>query len=254
MSSYTGESWQLPPVVDGPRAPDRPQAWSRSDRRWDRVRHILVMGWLLLIVAAPLVGERTASWDDVRSLVAAGEVGSVRLSGELPVDATGYGVVEVHWRHGPLRYMAQVLQVHGRGWTPEEEATTKDDHDVSAVLHASPSSRLAALQPGLRVTRDERLSAGGRLLGWHVPNAVAIPAFLLFVAGLVVLIAGPQPWRATRWAWFWLLLPPLGCLLFLTLSGPTVGVPAPRDPDRRLTGGWAFLLSLPLMAVLAPHW
>lgn len=131
---------------------------------------------------------------------------------------------------------------------PPRTAILPPDHRHSSALPASQHCSQDY------VTRDQRLSDGGRLLGWHVPNAVAIPAFVLFLAGLVVLMAGPQPRRATRWAWFWLLLPPLGCLLFLTLSGPTGGVPAPRDPDRRLTGGWAFLLSLPLMAVLAPHW
>ena len=66
---------------------------------------------------------------------------------------------------------------------------------------------------------------------------------------------GPDPWR--RWtaavAAFlvpvvaaWLLLPPVGSIAFLLLSGPTAGLPAPRNPRRRLSGGWAFLLSLPL--------
>ena len=52
------------------------------------------------------------------------------------------------------------------------------------------------------------------------------------------------PERATRWAWFWLQWNPVGVLAFLLLSGPVPGVPAPRPGARRLTGGWAFLLSL----------
>jgi hypothetical protein len=86
-----------------------------------------------------------------------------------------------------------------------------------------------------------------------VPNALGISAFLLFLAGFPLLMIGPHPWRATRWAWFWLLLPPVGNVVFLLLSGPTPGVPRPRNPRRRLTGGWAFWLSLPLMSVLARY-
>ena len=93
----------------------------------------------------------------------------------------------------------------------------------------------------------------GRLFGWQVHNALGMSALLLFLAGFALLVAGPHPWRATRWAWFWLLLPPVGVVVYLVLSGPTPGVPGPRNPQWRLTGGWAFLLSLPLTAVLAPY-
>jgi hypothetical protein len=103
------------------------------------------------------------------------------------------------------------------------------------------------------VTRDQRPPDGGRLFGWQVHNAVGMSSLLLFLVGFALLVAGPQPWRATRWAWFWLLFPPVGSVVFVLLSGPTPGIPGPRDPHRRLTGGWAFLLSLPLAAALAPY-
>jgi hypothetical protein len=77
-----------------------------------------------------------------------------------------------------------------------------------------------------------------------VPGVLALAAFGLFLAWLAFLVGGPQPWRATRWAWFWLGFPPVGVLAHLLLSGPTPGLPAPRRPDRRLTGGWAFLIYL----------
>jgi hypothetical protein len=56
--------------------------------------------------------------------------------------------------------------------------------------------------------------------------------------------AGPEPWRATRWAWLWavLLAAPVGTLAFALLSGPTPLVPAPRNRARRLTGGWALVI------------
>ena len=225
-------------------------ARTRSDRRWDRIRHVLIIGWLVVIVATPVTGERTSSWAEIRSLVAAGKVDTVQISGELPTRASGYGVVDVHWRHGLLSYTAQVVHVRGQGRRLGAEAAANNE---APVVRTAPSSHLTALQPGLHVTRDQWRSGGGQLFGFQVPSALSITAFLLFVAGLGLLVAGPQPWRATRWAWFWLLLPPFGSVVYLVLSGPTPGVPGPRDPHRRLTGGWAFLLSLPLTAVLAPY-
>jgi hypothetical protein len=44
------------------------------------------------------------------------------------------------------------------------------------------------------------------------------------------------------------LLVPVSVPLFLLLAGPTPGLPAPRDPARRLTGGWAFLICLVVTA------
>lgn len=240
---------ERPDVRGDDRSPrsTRPELWSSADRHWDRLRASLIVGWLLVLAATALVGERVASWDDVRGLVAAGEVTSVRISGELPADATGYGTVEVHWRQGLLRHTAEVIEVRGRGERPTADGAT--------VVRTSPSGRLLALRPGLHITRDQEHPGGGPLFGWQVPNALGLPSLLLFLAGFALLVAGPQPWRATRWAWFWLLVPPLGSIVFLVLSGPTPGIPRPRTPRRRLTGGWAFLLSFPLMALLAPyHW
>lgn len=59
--------------------------------------------------------------------------------------------------------------------------------------------------------------------------------------------AGPAPWRATSWAWIWLILGggPLGSIAYLLLGGP-LGLWRPRDVNRRLTGGWAFLIALVL--------
>jgi hypothetical protein len=204
------------------------------------------VGWLLVIAASMLVGERTASWGDVQALAATGQIETVRVSGELPPRATGYGVVEIHWRHGLLRYTAEVVQVRGPGGGTGAGAAS----DGTPVLHASPGNRLVALQPGLKVTRDQARPSGGSLFGWQVPVGVAAAALLLSLCGLGLLVAGPEPWRATRWAWFWLLASPVVSVLLLLLSGPTAGVPGPRDARRRLTGGWAFLLSLPLTAAL----
>lgn len=248
VSALTGENAGPPPVGEGPRPPLSPRPRSRSDQRWDRIRWTLLVGWLIVVVATVVTGERSASWDEVRTLVATGDVDTVRVVGELPARATGYSVVEVHWRHGLMRYTADVVHVRGRSGTPR--AATDGS---TPVVHAAPSGRLRALQPNLRVTQDQQRSDGGRLLGWQVTSSLGLVAVLLVFVGLGVLVAGPQPWRATRWAWFWLLMPPVGAIAFLLASGPVLRLPGPRDPHQRLTGGWAFLLSLPLMSVLAPY-
>lgn len=248
VSALTGENAGPPPVGEGPLPPRSLQLRSRSERRCDRIRWTLLVCWLIVVVATVVTGERAASWDEVRTRVATGDVDTVRVVGELPARATGYSVVEVHWRHGLMRYTADVVHVRGRSARPR--AATDGS---TPVVHESPSSRLRALQPNLQVTQDQQRSDGGRLLGWQVTSSLGWVAALLFLVGLGVLVAGPQTWRATRWAWFWLLMPPVGAIAFLLASGPTPGLPGPRDPHRRLTGGWAFLLSLPLVSVLAPY-
>lgn len=249
VSAPTGEDTGPSPAGEPSSLSEGPQPRSASERRWDRIRWGLLICWLVAIGATVLAGERTSSWVQVRTLVVAGEVNAVHVVGELPDRGTGYGLVEVHWRQGPMRYRTQVMQVVGGG-RPGREAARED---ATAVLHERPSSRLTELQPGLLVTQDQDRSASGRLLGWVVPSWLGSFTALLFFAGLAVLIAGPLPWRATRWAWFWLQVPPIGGIVFLLASGPTPGVFRPGPRRRRLTGGWAFLLSVPLMGMLAPY-
>jgi hypothetical protein len=246
VDGLTGEPGRPGAVTDVPRPSDRPQAWTRGDQRWDRLRYALLIGWLVVLVLAVVTGERTTSWSELRSLVASGEVDSVRVTGELPARSTGSATVRVHWRHGSLRHAAEVVQVRGPARTARGR---RGGEDARPVVRERPSALLTELQPELRVTRDRRYESGGQLAGWWVSPPVALGAFLLFVTGLGLLIGGPQPWRATRWAWFWLQLPPVGTLAFLLLTGPTPGLPGPRNEHRRLTGRWAFLL-LMLIGVL----
>ena len=227
--------------------PDRQRPVGSRDRRWDGFRWVLLTCWLLVVVTTVVTGERDSSWQQVRDAVAAGEVRSVRVVGELPADARGFSSVGVHWRQGLIGYTTGVVQVRGQH-RPGAGAAVDGD----PVLREPPSSRLSALQPGLEVTRTQQRSGGSQMLGWHVPSSLGFLGLLLFCAGLVLLAVGPEPWRATRWGWFWLQVTPVGSIVFLVLSGPTAGLPGPRDTRRRLTGGWAFLLSVLLGSALAP--
>jgi hypothetical protein len=100
--------------------------------------------------------------------------------------------------------------------------------------------------------RRPRPSSDADLHGWRVPVWWGFAVIGLALATLALLVNGPQPWRGTRWAWFWLmaLASPLGVAAFLLLAAPTPLLGAPRADARRLTGGWAFLLGVVLSATL----
>lgn len=211
---------------------------------WDWVRHVLVVGWLVALACGVAFGSRAASWEDARELVRSGAVDSVSVSYEVPAGARGFSLVEVRWQRGPLNYVAEVVQVSGRGQGVGARGAA--DRSVPRVRSA-PSSLLASLNPDVDVVRDDRLRSGGRLIGWYVPSAVSMSVLLLMLSGLMALAASPRAWRVTPWGWFWLLSTPVGQVAFLLLSGPTVGLPGPRDAGRRLTGGWAMLISMALL-------
>ena len=99
-------------------------------------------------------------------------------------------------------------------------------------------------------------SVSDDLLGWRVPGWVALAGLVLLVAAAWLLVNGPQPWRATRWAWFWTfgLATPLGIVFYLVLGGPTSLSHPPRPGRERLTGVLAFLLTAVVSGLLGAAW
>lgn len=130
-------------------------------------------------------------------------------------------------------------------------------YDAGAQPWQTPSQ--PGWQPLVPQTSDARrvvrlVVAGLLVVGWlrdawHVtPDAVPglslawSLAGLAEIATLVLLVTGPQPRLATKWAWFWLLgVGPLG-LAFLLLEPVPVWLREALPARSRLTGGWAFLL------------
>ena len=120
-----------------------------------------------------------------------------------------------------------------------------------------------------RTPYDEWLDRRWRLTGAFVGLVALVVAALLVASGekrsdygdlldagvavwlavLLLIVGGPEPWRATRWAWGWvvLLAGPLGSVAYLLLGGP-LALLRPHAGHRRLTGGWAFLLAWFLFA------
>ncbi len=227
----------------------RRDPWS-GPARWSRLA--LVLGWVLLVAIAFVVGERPSSLRDLDHAVAAGEVHEVRISGGLGADGRGFSTVQVHWRHGMLGYTTEVIEAR-----PRNEAPRRSERgDATAVIGGDLGTRLQAAQPGLEVVRVAPTSWSTTLLGWQLPGWAGLGVLVLMVATLLMLVGSPEPWRATRWAWFWLMLvaAPVGVPAYLLLAGPTPLVPAPRTSARRLTGGWAFLLALVLSSAADAIW
>lgn len=208
-------------------------------------RRSLAVCTLLLLAVALLIGAHSSSLDRLKAALSTGSVRTVWVSGGLPTGATGYSTVEVRWREGLFNRHVRVLQVRGPRASYQGAGS-----DVSAVITSGVASQLVEANPDVRVIREEAPRPSASILRWEVPAWLGFAALILLLAAVGMLVSGPKPWRATRWAWFWLMVSPVGTLAYLVLSGPTPLVPAPRNLTHRLTGGWAFLLTLPLSALL----
>ncbi len=211
---------------------ERASWWAPS--RW--------VGWALLgccvalLLTGVVAGERNASYDELRAAVARGDVDEVTVAGALDEASRGRAVVEVHWRSGLVGHVAHAVEVHP---TPDR-VTTRD----GVPIVRSVEEDLAALDPGI-VVGPRSYDGYTELLGWRLPQWTGVVALVVLLGTFVLIVAGPAPWRATRWAWFWLLALawPVGVLGFLLLGGPTGPLrPANRRPGLR--GGWGFLLAM----------
>jgi hypothetical protein len=213
--------------------------------RRDRVLGGLLLGvWVAVIATTVLTGSRPSTYAHLQDLVAAGDVTRVEVVGEpLPFDPAGGSARvtrEVRWREGLWRRTALVDETDREGATGRTGTVER-----RAVLTTTVEEDLSGLGPDVSFAPGEHRSTSLTVLGAEVGGWVtwAYPALLL--ATLWVNGAG-RPWRATRWAWAWLVLlvQPWGIAAFLLLGGPT-GLFRPRDTGRVwLTGGWAFLLAL----------
>ena len=187
----------------------------------------LVLGWVQL-ASMPLHG----SLDDLIDDLARGDVTRVTL--ERPgVGASGhFGVLwEGEGRPGRASYFYDDGTVSGSGAVRDEalrirSAAELSPEDVEIV-------EVDALQPG-----GTWLLHGTALLGT-----------------LLVLVVGPQPRLATRWAWFWLMyLAPPAALVFLVLEPVPLWRREANAGRKRLTGGWALLLALVSAEALQATW
>lgn len=162
----------------------------------------------------------------------------------LPDGASGYATVQIFWKDGWINRVTSVMNVSD----PSISAPTQGSDvvvvgDLAQQLHGWDSGG------SLSVVANQRPMAGATLMGWPVPGWMAPAGLGLWVMTLWLLYVGPPPRRATHWAWFWTLFSPfvvVAAPLFLAVGGPLHRAPRTqeRERERRLTGGWSFLLVL----------
>ena len=218
------QEWR-PPPQEMPPWPTPPPTDVRVETRATLVVRLLCAVLVAVSGLGLLAYEgRPASDLELVEDVRAGRVTSVVVTGN-----------DVLWRTGALRpYKADMpLTVDERPYSSSEVA-----------------GLLARYAPDGTVDVTRRGSLAPRWLTWP-RGAALLCAFLL-------LVSGPMPWRANRWAWFWLLSPGpdggLGALAFLLLSGRTPGLPDSRPHARRLDGWRGFLLGIGLSIVISVLW
>ena len=228
-------------VAPRPEAPQTPPGPTGSSTGHRVAAWLLLLGWVVLVGAAVVTGERHTTVNDLQDAIADGRVSEVRAAGGLGQGGVGFATIELRWREHGLQYSTEVVQVRGR-----HQGRSGGD-DVTGRFRGSLHDYLTQYGGSVEV-QSERSTHGNfsaRLLGWRADGWVATLLLALFVLTLLRIATGPVPWRATRWGWTWLVLvlPPIACPAYLLVGGPTRLFP-PARPDRRLTGGWAFALAL----------
>lgn len=214
-------------------------------RRWTVTGRLVALLWLVAVLTILLVGERRSDLGLLHGGLADGSVTKVEITG-LPEGGVsgGHATVQLEWESRFLNRYAEIVVV-----SPEGPGDDYTDFDELPVVVGDPLPVLQKLQPDVEIVRKEFRSGtfweadGWLLRGW--PMTLVGP---LWLSALFMLLGGPQPWRATRWAWFWIVLasPFFGAVAYVLLGGP-LAARQPADRTRRLTGGWAFLIAVFLL-------
>ncbi|GAB3248142.1 hypothetical protein [Kineosporia babensis] len=218
--------------------PERPPL-AATVAEW--VRWGLLVVWVGLAVIMVTTGEREGRLTNLEAAIASGEVSEVRVNGAGALGREGMATQTVHWRDGNLVNRYEEVTVYG------EKAERQGGSNRVEIDAQDLGTYLQEQSPDLKIERtDEQSYSSSTVHGWgHLPTWFGITFLLVNIAVLIRLVASPQrPYRATRWAWFWLWCTPIGTPLYLVLSGPSVFLPTPAEGARRLTGIWAFLLFL----------
>lgn len=215
-------------------------------RRWSLTRAVasmLLVGWVVALVPLSTGFEREVSYDRLQRDLRSGEVEAVTLGGDLlGREEYGYSEIVLSWSRGWWSYRTRVEQVRGGADVQVPDGSATITGSVAAALHE--------LDPEVVVSRGGSPARSTfTVMDQEVPGVLGVALFGLLLVTLGLLIGGPQPRRATRWAWFWLLVPPFGCLAFLLLGGAVTGREH-RPGEQRLQGGLAFVLVVVLSALV----
>ncbi|RKT78146.1 hypothetical protein DFJ68_1584 [Terracoccus luteus] len=227
------------------REPAAPPLWSTDRWRW-----ALLAATALLLAVFPFVATAPAALGDLDDAVRDGSVTRVTVTDPLGPEANGFATAQVTWREHGVARAAEVRQVSDAttGGTVLSDGTDRATEVGSVVDH------LRAVPGGESLVVDVVDRHGGAsFAGWQVPTWFMTAALVVWLLTLA-LVAGPEPWRGTRWAWFWFVFSPfffVAVPAFLLLGGRLPwGGTEPRV--RRLTGGKAWILVVLATVVLDP--
>lgn len=213
---------------------------------FDFVRWAMLALWIFVMAIAVTAGSRITPLRDLEFDLNAGDVTSVMITPGMPPGAEGVMTQSVFWRSGLLNHRADVLMT-----TPgDDSSTSTSDEDMAVRSGHDIAEQIAAKHSAVLIERIPERSSSAEVFGFQVPFWLLGFALAGAAGTLFLLVSGPQPWRATRWAWFWILTTGIGPPLFLILAGPTPPLRSPQERHRKLTGGWAFLLALLLHPLL----
>jgi hypothetical protein len=225
------------------RPPRRPDLWPP----WARLlAGAVVLAWVAMLVGGLVQQVHPATLAQLERDIRAGQVEVVRVNGGLPANAMGSAGVTLQWRSGWSRREATVVEASpGK---PRREARS----NKATVVDPGLRDRIRALDPDLRIEEAGLPTSGPIVFTMPVPWWAAVSALLVWFFTIMMVGAGPQPRRATRAAWAWLvvLAAPVGVPAYLALGGPTRALLVRPGAGRRLTGGWGFLLAVMLASTL----
>jgi hypothetical protein len=142
-----------------------------------------------------------------------------------PRTGIGYGPVTIRWQQHGITYVTDVTQASSA------RQARKVDRPPDEVVVGDVSDALTTRGREVTVTgtTPSSYSSGGvftQVLGFTAPDWVAL-VDLVTTCATLLLIGAREPWRATRWAWAWLvLLTPAA----VHTRGPTMTDSGARSP------------------------
>ena len=211
-------------------------------RRWTLAGRFLVLLWLVVALAVLTVGERRSDLGLLHGGLADGSVTTVEVTG-LPENGVrgGYATVRMGWESRFLDRYTEVLVV-----SSDDERGSSANPEGLPVVVGDPVAVFEELQPDVEIVRKGfRAGTSFEASGWSLRGWASIFVGPLWLITLLLVMGGPQPWRATRWSWVWIMLaaPFVGAVAYGLLGGP-LGAAQPAHRTRRLTGGWAFRIAV----------